>query len=133
MATVLIVIHLLIAIVMIGLILMQKSEGAAGAGFSGAPEMTGLNRPSARPNPLSRATTVLGICFFATSLGLALLAKPADPTAGSIFAPQIDGPAVPKVNESAVPAATSGAPETTPAPAATPESAPPAVPSVPNN
>jgi preprotein translocase subunit SecG len=133
MATVLIVIHLLIAIVMIGLILMQKSEGAAGAGFSGAPEMAGMNRPSSRPNPLSRATTVLGICFFATSLGLSLLAKPADPTARSLFAPAVDGPAVPKIDESAVPAATSDTPAAVPAPGATPESAPPAVPSVPNN
>jgi preprotein translocase subunit SecG len=133
MATVLIVIHLLIAIVMIALILLQKSEGAAGAGFSGAPEMAGMNKPSSRPNPLSRATTVLGICFFATSLALALIAKPADPTANSLFATPVDGPAVPKVDESAVPAATSDAPAAASTPGSTPESAPPVVPSVPNN
>jgi preprotein translocase subunit SecG len=128
MIQVLVVIHLLIAIIMIALILLQKSEGAAGAGFSAAASVAAMNQPRARANPLSRATTVLGICFFATSLGLAMLAKPRDPST-SLFAPQVEGPAVPKVDEA--PAA-DGAPAV---PVAVPgaESPAPQVPAVPNN
>jgi|GEM_PF-518685 len=137
MIQVLVVIHLLIAIVMIALILVQKNEGAAGAGFSASPTMAGMNQTRARPNPLSRATTVLGICFFASSLGLALLAKPSAPTS-SLFTPQVEGPAVPKVNE-AVPGAPPAVPAaetpSAPAPSATPGAESPStqVPAVPNN
>jgi len=98
MIQVLVVIHLLIAAVMIMLILLQKSEGAQGGGFAATASVNTMSQPRARPNPLSRATTVLGICFFATSLGLALLAKPRT-TNTSIFAPQVEGPAVPKVGD----------------------------------
>jgi len=72
MLTVLIVIHIMVAVSLIGLILLQKTEGnSAGGGFS-VSSMTAMMQPRARPNPLSRATTVLGIGFFVTSLGQAL-------------------------------------------------------------
>ncbi|MEQ8736516.1 MAG: preprotein translocase subunit SecG [Rhodospirillaceae bacterium] len=85
MATVLLVIHLIIAIVMIGMILLQKSEGGAmGGGLTGGASVTGMSQARSRATPLTRGTTILGIVFFGTSLGLALLAKPQDaPT--SIF------------------------------------------------
>jgi preprotein translocase subunit SecG len=119
MVTIILVIHLIIAILMIGLILLQKNEGgAAGASVGGAVSVESMMRPRARPNPLGRATSVLGLCFFATSLGLALLARPAT-QATSIMAEPVSGPAVPKVDEApAVPA---------------PPAAPPAAPTVPNN
>lgn len=129
MIEVVVVIHLLIAIVMILLILMQKSEGAQGGGFAATASVTAMSQPRARPNPLSRATTILGICFFATSLGLALLAKPKT-TSTSIFTPQVEGPSVPKVGD--VP----GLPpaDAPPAPSATPaEQAPAQTPVVPNS
>jgi preprotein translocase subunit SecG len=132
MVQVLVVIHLLIALIMIALILLQKSEGAAGGGFSAAPSMGSMNQVRARPNPLSRATTVLGIFFFATSLGLAVVSKPRDADT-SMFAPTVDGPAVPKIDESGVPAVPADAPAaavTTPPKA---ESPAPQVPNVPNN
>lgn len=85
MASVLLVIHLIIAIIMIAMILMQKSEGGAmGGGLTGGASMTGMNQARSRATPLSRGTGILGMVFFGTSLGLALLAKPQDaPT--SIF------------------------------------------------
>lgn len=85
METVLLVIHLLIAIVLIGMILLQKSEGGAmGGGLTGGASVTGMSQSQARATPITRTTTVLGMCFFATSLGLALLATPQEaPT--SIF------------------------------------------------
>ncbi|MBT5239762.1 MAG: preprotein translocase subunit SecG [Rhodospirillaceae bacterium] len=79
METVLLVIHLLIAIVMISMILLQKSEGGAmGGGLTGGASVTGMSQSQARATPITRTTTILGMCFFASSLGLALLAKPQD-------------------------------------------------------
>jgi preprotein translocase subunit SecG len=134
MINVLLVIHLLIAIALIILILLQKSEGAAaGAGFSATAAVNAMMQPRSRPNPVSRATTVLGICFFATSIGLALLAKPSDLPASMFAAPTADGPAVPKVNEIPVPSVDPTVPPSAPPAGATGESSAPAVPTVPQN
>ncbi len=128
----LVIIHLLVAIALILLILMQKSEGAAGAGMSATASVTSMVQPRGRPNPLSRMTTILGIGFFATSLGLALLSKPSGAPSSSMFAPQVEGPAVPSIENSVTPSVPA-----TDAPAATPQAAPgespaPSVPNVPN-
>ncbi len=147
MLTVVVVLHLVVAMSMIGLILLQKTEGnASGGGFSASANIGSMMQPRPRANPLSRATVIMGIAFFATSLGLALLSKHAGPAAPSIFAtPAVDGANAPKVNEirtdgptppaAAAPAA--GGLET-PAPAfgGSAPAAPPApagAPAVPNN
>jgi preprotein translocase subunit SecG len=94
METILLLIHLLIAMAMIGLILVQKSEGGAmGGGLTGGASVTGMSQSRVRATPVTRATTILGICFFASSLGLAILATPED-APSSIFetAPISDGP-----------------------------------------
>jgi len=71
MQTVLIVIHLLVVLALIGVVLLQKSEGGAlGIGGGGGGLMT--SRGSA--NVLTRATGVLAAVFFATSLMLSILA-----------------------------------------------------------
>ncbi|MBX7198871.1 MAG: preprotein translocase subunit SecG [Rhodospirillaceae bacterium] len=129
MLTVLIVIHIMVAVGLIALILLQKSEGnAAGGGFS-VSSVTAMMQPRARPNPLSRATTILGIGFFATSLGLAVIAKNVGPAPSLLNSnPATAAGRAPRVDEVATPAAT--------APAETaPEAAPaaPAVPTVPKN
>ena len=103
METVLLVIHLLIAIVMVGMILLQKSEGGAmGGGLTGGASVTGMSQSRSRATPVTRATATLGICFFVTSLGLALLATPKNaPTSIFDAAPVEDGtssiPIVPSV------------------------------------
>ncbi len=132
MVTVVVVIHLLIAIMMIGLILLQKTEGnAAGGGFA-ASSATAMLQPRARANPLSLATTILGISFFVTSLGLALLAKN-NTTAPSILdAPVAGSASAPKVTDVG-PAATPDATPIAPSLEAPPAAPPPAVPTVPNN
>tara|TARA_B100001094_G_scaffold323542_1_gene374622 strand:+ start:601 stop:933 length:333 start_codon:yes stop_codon:yes gene_type:complete len=77
MINIILVLHLIIATFMIVLIIIQKSEGGAmGGGLTGGASVTGMGQARSRATPLTRATTALGICFFATSLGLALLAKP---------------------------------------------------------
>ena len=71
MTTVLIVIHLMVVLAMIGLVLLQRSEGGALGIGGGGGFMTGRGVG----NVLTRATAILALAFFATSLGLALLAK----------------------------------------------------------
>lgn len=72
MTTVLIVIHLMVVLAMIGLVLLQRSEGGAlGIGGGGGAFMTGRSAA----NVLTRATAILAVAFFATSLGLAILAR----------------------------------------------------------
>ena len=72
--TILTVVHLLLALGLIGLVLLQHGKGAdAGAAFgSGASATVFGSRGSA--NFLSRATGVFAAAFFATSLALAYFA-----------------------------------------------------------
>ena len=72
MLTVVVVIHLIIAISLVGVILVQKSEGGAlGMGGGG---MSGFMSGRSTANLLTRTTAILAACFFATSIALALLA-----------------------------------------------------------
>jgi preprotein translocase subunit SecG len=73
MITVVIVIHLMLAAALIGVVLVQKSEGGAlGMGGGG---MSGFMSGRSTANLLTRSTAVLAACFFATSIALALLAS----------------------------------------------------------
>jgi len=78
MITVILVIHLLIAIAMVALILLQRSEGGAlgigGGGGGGGGGAGGLMTGRAAGNLLTRSTGILAACFFATSMTLAILA-----------------------------------------------------------
>jgi preprotein translocase subunit SecG len=73
METVIIVIHLMVVLALVLVVLLQRSEGGAlGMGGGGGGGMTSA-RGSA--NILTRATAALAVVFFATSLGLAIIAK----------------------------------------------------------
>jgi preprotein translocase subunit SecG len=75
MQNIILVIHLIIAVVLIGAILLQRSEGGAlGIGGSGG---GGGNLFSARGvgNGLTRLTAILAVGFFATSITLTVLAS----------------------------------------------------------
>lgn len=75
MITVILVIHLIIAIALVGTILLQRSEGGAlGIGGGGGGGGGGLMTGRAAGNVLTRATAILAACFFATSMILAVLA-----------------------------------------------------------
>ena len=73
MITVILVIHLLIATAMVGVILIQRSEGGALGGLGGG-TMGGMMSARGTANLLTRATAILAGCFIVTSLGLAILA-----------------------------------------------------------
>ena len=72
MTTVLLVIHLMVAIAMVVLVLLQRSEGGAlGIGGGGGGLMSGRGAA----NLLTRSTAYLAAAFFATSITLAILGK----------------------------------------------------------
>jgi preprotein translocase subunit SecG len=107
-----IVVHVLVAIAIIGLVLLQHGKGAdMGSGFGGGASGS-LFGATGSANFLSRTTAILAALFFASSLGLAYLAtqRPVEPGSVVDRAPA----AQPKKAEPAKPEAKS---ETPPAPA----------------
>ncbi|MGE0409942.1 MAG: preprotein translocase subunit SecG [Amphiplicatus sp.] len=71
MTAVLLTAHSLIVLALIGIVLLQRSEGGAlGMGGGGGGFMTGRGAATA----LTRTTSVLAALFFLTSLALAMLA-----------------------------------------------------------
>jgi preprotein translocase subunit SecG len=113
METIIIVVHVIVAIAIVGLVLLQQGKGAdAGAAF-GAGASNTVFGSSGSGNFLTRATTVAATVFFATSLVLAIFAK--QNTSGGmvdglpIFDPQLLSTDVPAdARQAAEPAAGSG-------------------------
>ena len=71
METVIIVVHLMVVLALVGVVLLQRSEGG-GLGIGGG---SGFMTARGAANALTRATAILAIAFFATSLGLSILAR----------------------------------------------------------
>lgn len=71
MQTVLIVIHLMIVLALVGVVLIQRSEGG-GLGVGGG---SGFMSARGTANALTRTTAILATLFFITSMGLGLLAR----------------------------------------------------------
>lgn len=76
MENILLIIHLLIALALVGVVLMQRSEGGAlgigGAGGGGG-GVGGMFSARGAASALTRATAILAICFMFTSLMLAIM------------------------------------------------------------
>lgn len=86
LTTVLIVLHILVALAIIGLVLLQHGKGAdMGSGFGGGASGS-LFGATGSANFLSRTTGVLAALFFVLSLALAYTAtrKPAEEGGGVI-------------------------------------------------
>ncbi len=118
MAEFLITIHLLVAVVMIGIVLVQKSEGGAlGIGGGG-----GFMSARGAASFLTRATGILAVLFMVTSLGLTMLSRSRGERSLIDRIPtSTTAPATPLVPDVPSPAA----------PAESPAAAAPAVPAVP--
>ena len=117
MSTVLLIIHLFVTLALIGVVLIQRSEGG-GLGIGTSQGMGAFMSGRGTANLLTRTTAILAAMFFALSLALALLNRGTSGVGRSI----LDTPLAPT---------TSGAPSglpVPPTPGATP-GAPPAVPS----
>jgi len=72
MQTVLIVIHLIIVVALVGVVLLQRSEGGA-LGIGGG--SGGMMSARGAADALTRTTGILAAAFFATSMGLGILAR----------------------------------------------------------
>ncbi|MBW7057106.1 preprotein translocase subunit SecG [Paracoccus bogoriensis] len=134
MENVILTVHLILAVLLTGVVLLQRSEGGGlGMGGGGGGVMSG--RQAA--NALTRMTWILGVAIFCTSLALTVIAARQAST-GSIMdqigvtgGDQPATPAVPNMPLYTPPPATGGNPLTPPAPdapeAAAPEAAAPDV------
>jgi preprotein translocase subunit SecG len=77
MTTVLLVIHILIALALIGVVLLQRSEGGGlgiGGGGGGGGGMGGFLTGRGTANLLTRTTAILAGSFMVTSMVLTILA-----------------------------------------------------------
>ena len=110
METVLLVIHLMIAVAMVGVVLMQQSEGGALGMGGGSGGGGGFLTGRGTANVLTRTTAALAGAFFLTSITLTVMARRAD------VASPFDSSLTP------------GATTTTSTPAATPDGAKPDAP-----
>ena len=72
--TVLLMIHLFVTLALIGVVLIQRSEGG-GLGIGTSQGMGGFMSGRGTANLLTRTTAILGTLFFALSLALALLTR----------------------------------------------------------
>ena len=94
---IILVIHLLVAMALVGVILLQRSEGGAlGIGGGGGGLMSGRQAG----NLLTRTTAILATSFFVTSLALAIIANNRSTGASPFDSVPVSAPA-----KSSVPAA----------------------------
>jgi preprotein translocase subunit SecG len=130
MLIVLFVIHVLIALALIGVVMLQKSEGGAlGMGGGG---MSGFMTGRSTANLLTRTTAILAAVFFATSILLVMLGNYVRAPRSIVDegAPSPTSPLLPAPLAPAAPG--SGAPILpTPTPAVPAQPVPPAGPSAP--
>lgn len=101
--SVLLTVHILVALAIIALVLMQHGKGAdMGAAF-GSGSSGSLFGASGSANFLSRTTGVLATVFFLTSLSLAYVASEKPKTTGSLMQESVQSqsvsPAVPAAGE----------------------------------
>jgi len=92
---IILVIHLLIAIALVGVILLQRSEGGAlGIGGGGG---GGLMTGRQAGTLLTRTTAILATSFFVTSLALAIIANNRSTGASPFDSVPVSAPAKPSV------------------------------------
>ena len=111
MDTILVIVHLFLAIGLIGLILIQHGKGAdAGAAFGSGASATVFGA-SGSANFLSRATGILALLFFATSLALAWYSMNAGKDTVGLMTNESAAPAAVETEAPAITPVTSDVPE----------------------
>ena len=114
MATVLLVVHLMIASALVAVVLLQRSEGGAlgmGGGGGGA---GGFMTGRGTANMLTRLTAGLAAAFFLTSICLTLIAQQGRHGTSPLDRPAAVAPAVPGATKSDAPATAPGTPSEAP-------------------
>jgi preprotein translocase subunit SecG len=90
MATVLLVLFLLVTLALIGVILVQRSEGG-GLGVGTSQGMGSFMSGRGTANLLTRTTAILGTVFMVLALALAMLGKGQAPRGSLLDVPQVPG------------------------------------------
>lgn len=111
MATVLLVIHLMIAAALCGVVLLQRSEGGA-LGIGGSGGAGGFMTGRGTANMLTRVTAGLAAAFFITSISLTLIAQQTRRGTSPLDRPAATAPAVPGKDAPAAPTGGGTAPAT---------------------
>ncbi|WP_100638162.1 preprotein translocase subunit SecG [Marinobacter salexigens] len=89
METLVVVVHVVIAVALVGLVLIQQGKGAdAGAAFGGGASQTVFGSQGSG-SFLTRVTTLLAVVFFVTSFSLAVFAKQRAEVAGEAGIPTV--------------------------------------------
>lgn len=140
MEVIILVVHLFIALALIGVVLIQRSDGSALGGLGGGSSGSLLSARGAG-NVLTRTTAILGAAFIVTSITLTILARVTQPDTIVPVEPETapnSDPFIPLGGETAPPVTppVDTAPETPPAttpdsssePAPAPAEPPPATP-----
>jgi len=87
--TLVVVVHVVIAVALVGLVLIQQGKGAdAGAAFGGGASQTVFGSQGSG-SFLTRITTLMAIVFFVTSFSLAVFAKQRAEVAGEAGIPVV--------------------------------------------
>lgn len=90
MQTIVVVVHVIVAVIIVGLVLLQQGKGAdAGASFGAGASQTVFGS-SGSGNFLVRATTIGATIFFITSLSLAVFAKNQSALGGATDSPLVN-------------------------------------------
>ena len=94
MTTVLLILHLFVTLALIGVVLIQRSEGG-GLGIGSSQGMGSFMSGRGTANLLTRTTAILAAVFFVLSLSLALLSKGTTVTRSVLDAPAPAGTSAP--------------------------------------
>ncbi|HYZ31655.1 MAG TPA: preprotein translocase subunit SecG [Crenalkalicoccus sp.] len=86
MATVLLVLHLFVTLALIGVVLLQRSEGG-GLGIGSSQGMGAFMSGRGTANLLTRTTAILAALFFVLSLALAILGRGSGPARSILDVP----------------------------------------------
>jgi len=92
LTTVLLIIHLFVTLALIGVVLIQRSEGG-GLGIGTAQGMGSFMSGRGTANLLTRATAILATVFMALSLALALMNRGTSGVGSSILDTPVSAPA----------------------------------------
>lgn len=130
MGSVLLVIHLITAIFLVVLILMQRSSGGALNGLGGGSGANSFLSVRGTGNLLTRATAILAVIFFMTSISLSLYYKGSERKSTSILD---TAPVTQRIPSSSAPTQAPAVPtnQAQPVPTAPAEPSAPVVPTVP--
>jgi preprotein translocase subunit SecG len=92
MSTVLLIVHLFVTLALIGVVLLQRSEGG-GLGIGSSQGMGAFMTGRGTANLLTRTTAVLAVVFMVLSIALAMINRGTGPSRSILDAPLPAAPA----------------------------------------